>query len=208
MRRSRMGGKPAPSPLASLFPNPAVLEVLSKLLLNSDTEFYQRELVEMTGATLLQVQRALRRIEAAGLLERSRRGNRVYYTANRRNPVFEDLKRLALKTVGLGDVLEEALQPLRDQIELAFVFGSFATGTESPESDIDVALVGQLTPRQAARVLGAVGRDLSREFNPVLFSPTELRQKARRGNRFIQELLDGPKIWLMGSQDDLARLVE
>ena len=126
---SRAGRKNPPPSLARLFPNPTVLEVLSKLLLDSGKEYYQRELADLSSGTLLQVQRALHRIEAAGLLEKSKRGNRVYYTANRSHPVFEDLKRVALKTIGLGDVLQEALLPHRDQIDLAFIFGSFASGT-------------------------------------------------------------------------------
>jgi predicted nucleotidyltransferase len=174
--------------------------------LHPETAFYQSELAEKTGNTLLQVQRALRRIEAAGLVSRTRRGNRVYYAAERQHPVFEDLKRIALKTVGLGDALREALKPFQDKVRLAFIFGSFATGTEVAVSDVDLLLVGDLTSRQAARALGPLGRELSREFNPVIFPAREFRQKAKRGNRFIRELVAGPKIWLMGTTDDLAEL--
>lgn len=195
------------SPLAKLFPSPTVLDVLSLLLLHPGSEFYQRELADKTGGTLLQVQRALRRIEAAGLITSTRRGNRVYYSAERDHPVFEDLKRVALKTVGLGDALREALQPLGDDILLAFVFGSVASGTESPSSDVDVLIIGELTTRQAAQVLGPAGRDLGREFNPIIFPSEEFRQKARRGDRFIQELIESPKVWLTGTQNDLSELL-
>jgi predicted nucleotidyltransferase len=195
------------SSLAKLFPNPTVLDVLSALLLHPETEFYQRELADRTGSTLLQVQRALRRIEAAGLVTRTRRGNRVYYAVERHHPVFEDLKRIALKTVGLGDSLREVLKPFRDKIRLAFVFGSFAAGTETASSDVDLLLVGELTSRQASRSLGPLGRELSREFNPVIYPAKEFRQKAKQGNRFVQELVAGPKVWLMGTSDDLADIV-
>ena len=183
------------------------MEVLSKLLMNAGNEYYQRELVDLTGGTLLQVQRALRRIEEAGLLEKTRRGNRVYYTANQGHPVFEDLKRVALKTVGLGDALREALQFHEERIDLAFIFGSFATGLETASSDIDMLLVGQLSSRQATSALGAAGRELMREFNPVVYPPREFRQKARRKNRFVTEIIAGQKIWLIGGPDDLAQLV-
>ena len=199
--------KPVVPSLAKLFPNPTVLDVLSVLLLHPETEFYQRQLADRTHSTLLQVQRALRRIEAAGPVTRTRRGNRVYYTAERHHPVFEDLKRIALKTVGLGDALREALHPFRDKVHLAFVFGAFASGTEVASSDVDLLLVGELTSRQASRALGPVGRELAREFNPVIFPASEFRQKARRGNRFIQELIAGPKVWLIGTPDDLTDLV-
>lgn len=199
--------KPITPSLVKLFPNPTILHVLSVLLLHPGREFYQRELAELSGGTLLQVQRAIRRIEAAGLVSAVRRGNRVYYSAERQHPVFEDLKRIALKTVGLGDALREALEKYRDKIQVAFVFGSFATGAETATSDVDLLLVGELTSRRASRVLGPVGRELGREFNPVIFPAREFRQKAKRGNRFIRELIESPKIWLIGTQDDLETLV-
>jgi predicted nucleotidyltransferase len=198
---------PARSSLERLFPSPAVLHVLSLLLLRPDREFYQSELAELSGSTLLQVQRAIHRIEEAGLVSATRRGNRVYYSAARRHPVFEELKRIALKTVGLGDSLRRALTPHRDNVHIAFVFGSFASGTETAESDVDVLIVGDLTSRQTSRALGPVGRELGREFNPVVFPAKEFRQKARRGNRFIEELLASPKVWLIGTQDDLEALI-
>jgi predicted nucleotidyltransferase len=199
--------KPRIPSLAKLFSSPTVLEVLSVLLLHPGREFYQREIAEMTSSTLLQVQRALGRIEAAELVTSTRRGNRVYYAAKRHHPVYEDLKRIVLKTVGLGDALRDALQPLHEKIHLAFVFGSFASSTESVSSDVDLLVVGELTSRQASRVLGPVGRELGREFNPVIFPAKEFREKARRGNRFVQELVSGPKVWLIGTHDDLKGLI-
>jgi predicted nucleotidyltransferase len=196
------------SSLANIFPNATVLEVLAILLLNPGREFYQRELVEKTGRAVLQVQRALRRIEAAELLIKSNRGNRAYYTANKQSPVFEDLKGMVLKTVGLGDMLREALIPLQRQIHVAFIFGSFAAGTESPTSDIDLLLVGDVSSRKASGIFGDISRRVNREFNPIVYSVDEFQKKAQEGNRFVHDLITGPKIWLIGSHDDLARIVE
>jgi len=196
------------SAIARLFPNQALLDVLAILLLHPEEEFYQREIALKTGRTLVEAQRALRRIEDAGLLRARRRGNRVYYAAQRGHPAFEDIKRLLLKTVALGDALRDGLAPLREKVRIAFVFGSVASGTESPSSDIDLFVVGGLSSRRLASVLGRLGRQLGREFNPVLYPPAELRQKAKAGNHFVQQVLAGPKIWLIGSDDVLARLVE
>ncbi len=198
---------PVRSSLERLFPSPSLLHVLSVLLLHPEREFYQRELAELSGSTLLQTQRAIHRIEEAGLVLVARHGNRVYYSAERHHPVFEELKRIALKTIGLGDSLRSALAPHQDKVSIAFVFGSFASGAETAESDVDVLIVGDLTSRQTSRALGPVGRELGREFNPVVFPAKEFRQKAKRGNRFIEELVTSPKVWLIGTQDDLEALV-
>ncbi len=196
------------SSLAELFPNPALVEVLSLFLLHPESEFYQRGIAEATGNALRQVQRALQRIERAGLVTKDRRGNMVYYRAERGHPAFEDLKRAFLKTVALGDVLREALAPLADKVCLAFIFGSLAHGRETAQSDIDLFLVGNVSRREATEVFGAMSPDLGREFNPVVYPTEEFQEKARAKHHFITEVIGSPKIWLIGNDNELGRLVE
>lgn len=194
--------------LAELFPNPALVEVLALFLLHPEEEIYQRRIAERTGNALRQVQRALQRIERAGLLTKARRGNMVYYRAERGHPAFEDLKRAFLKTVALGDVLREALAPLADKLRLAFIFGSLAQGRETAQSDIDLFLVGNISRREATEVFGAMGPDLGREFNPVVYPTEEFREKAREKHHFVTEVIGSPKIWLIGNDHELGKLVE
>lgn len=196
-----------PTPLARLFPNPAVLDVLGLLLMNPAEEFYQRQITSRAGCAALQAQRALKRIEEAGLLLSRRAGNRVYYRANRLNPLFEDLKRVVIKSTGLGDRLVEAMRPVSGRLQLAFVFGSVAAGTEHSSSDVDILCVGSLSAREAAQVFGPLGRELQREFNPLLFSAKDLRKRVEQDSNFFHRVLEGPKIWLMGDERELERVV-
>jgi len=201
-----LNSHPIASPLARLFPNPAVLDVLALLFLNPETEFYQREIAQRVGCTTLQAQRALARITDAGLLHERRTGQRVYYRARREHPVAEELKGLALKSVGLGERLRVALEPYSSGLRVAFIFGSVAAGTEGVHSDVDLLCVGDLSAKEAAQVFGPLGRELQREFNPLLFSVGEFRQKRQSDNSFLKRVLDGPKIWLIGDDDELADL--
>lgn len=194
------------SSLAHLFPNPTLVRVLSLFFLRPEEKFYQRDIAERTGSLLRQVQRALKRIERAGLVTKSREGNRVYYAAERMHPAFDDLKRVFLKTVALAEVLQKALTPMNRKIGLAFVYGSLARGEETATSDIDLFIVSDLKVRELAKILGSVGRELDREFNPAVYPPREFRDKARRGHHFIREVLAGSKIWLIGNEDALKRL--
>jgi len=205
LRARRTGGRRPPvSGLAALFPNRTLVNVLTLLVLHPEEEFYQRAISARTGSGLLQAQRALRRVEAAGLVTKSNRGNRAYYSVCREHPAFEDLKRLLLRTVALGDALRDALVPLEGKLSVAFVYGSVARGEESQTSDIDLFAVGDISLRMASRVLGPAGRRLGREFNPILYSARELRARMRSGERFLADVLTGPKIWLIGNDDVLA----
>lgn len=191
-----------------LFPNRALLEVLSLLLLHPAENFYQSEVVRRSGRTLLQVQRALQRIVDSGLAEVTRRGNRVYYTANQAHPVYQEMKRLLLKTVAFGDALREALEPIRDQILIACIFGSVASGKEGTASDVDLLIVGDVSSRKLAGLTGPLARGLSREVNPLVFAPREFKSRLAHGDRFATEVLKGPLIWLIGNQDVVAGMVE
>jgi predicted nucleotidyltransferase len=189
-----------------LFASGTLARLLTTLLTRPETVFYQKELADGAGTGLYAVQRELARLEKAGLVVRTPRGNRVYYRANRSHPAFEDLKRVILKTMGLGSALRAALAPLADRVRVAFIYGSLARGDETAGSDIDLLLVGDLTLREASAVLGPVGRDLGREFNATVYPPEEFRTKAREGHHFISEVVKGEKIYLVGDEIDLKGL--
>jgi len=109
--------------------------------------------------------------------------------------------------VALGDVLRQALAPITGKIRLAFIYGSLARGEETARSDVDLLLVGSTTLREVTKYLGPVGRALGREFNPAVFPPREFRKKVAEEDHFIREVLEGPKIWLIGNDRELAGLV-
>ncbi len=194
------------SALHELLASRTLVPLLKTLLLNPDQLFYQRELAGIAQARLYSVQSELGRLERIGLITKVRRGNRAYYQADRRHPLFVDLKNIVLKTVALGDAIRAALSRDAGAIRLAFIYGSYAAGEERSTSDIDLLLVGNLTLKESAAILGPVGRDLGREINPVLYQAAEFRRKIKDGNHFLKEILDGPRIFLIGDEDGLAAL--
>jgi predicted nucleotidyltransferase len=194
------------SSFAALFPSPVLVDVLCLFLMHPEEAYYQRSLAEKTGHSLAQVQYALERIEEAGLVSKKKSGNRLYYRAERSHPAFEDLKRAFLKTVALGDVVREALKPLEKKIQFAFVYGSIATGQDRPDSDIDLLLIGSVTLKEISGPVADLSDTLKREVNPVNYTQATFVGRLKEGNRFAQELLETPKIWLIGNEDEFARL--
>jgi len=122
--------------------------------------------------------------------------------------VFREIKALLIKTGGLGDFLRQHLQGKGESIQLAFLFGSYARGTDSPSSDIDLMVIGEITGREVARLLAPVRDSLQREINSVSMTPAEFRARARRGDPFLAGVLREPKIFIVGGKDELRKLVE
>lgn len=188
-----------------LFPK-ARREVLGLLLASPEQRWHLREIVRRTGCAVGTVRREVEGLSAAGVLRRTRDGNRVYYQANPICPIYPELRGLVLKTVGLADVLRQALAPLAGRIALAFVYGSIARGDAGPESDVDVLVVGKATFADVASALGPAQEKLRREVNPTVYSRAEFRRKAEAGHHFVVDVLGAPKIFLLGAEDELAGL--
>jgi len=180
--------------------------VLGLLFGHPDREFYQQEITQAAGVNLSAVQRELRNLVEAGLVTSRRHGNRVYYRANRASPLFPDLQGIVLKTVGLADVLREALGPVQGKVEIAFVFGSLASGDATAESDVDLIVIGRAGLREVAPLLSAAGSTLGREVNPVTLSPEEWADRLGRGDHFVGTVAREPKIFVLGAADELERL--
>ena len=182
--------------------------VLALLFVHTDQAHYLREITRIVDAGHGAVQRELKQLVDSGLLTRTRRGNQVFYQANQESPVFAELRGLMLKTAGLADVLREALSGLADRIKVAFVYGSIAEGTDRSASDVDLMIIGEVGLRTLGPLLPDVHATLGREVNPVTMSPKELAERATHSDHFITAVLHEPKIFLIGDQNELDRIVQ
>ena len=201
-----MGTSPTDNNIASALFGTVRQRVLALLFGHTDQAYYLRQITRAVDAGHGAVQRELKQLVDSGLLTRTRRGNQVFYQANQQSPVFAELRGLIIKTAGLADVLREALADLADRIDVAFVYGSIAEGTDQASSDVDVIIIGTLKMMDLVTRLRAVENQLSREVNPVIMSVQELRQRRDEGEHFVETVMSGPKIFLVGANDELAIL--
>jgi len=190
--------------LEAVIPSQARIRLLGVLLLEPEGRFYVRELVARTGLPQGSVQRELARLAKAGIVTREASGRQVYYRANEQCPIVPDLRSVLIKTVGLADAIRESIRPEAGAIRAAFIFGSFARAEPEPESDVDLFVIGQIAPHSLAALL----RDarVARVINPVVMLPEEFRERAASGDQFVREVLESPRIYLIGDEDELARL--
>ena len=178
--------------------------VLGLLFLNADRSFYTNEIMRLVDSGTGVVQRELEKLAASGLISAKRIGNQKHYQANREAPIFNELRGILLKTAGLADILRVALMPLSDKIQTAFIYGSIAKGSDTAQSDIDLFIVGKdLAYGDMYELLAAAEAQLGRPVNPSIYSMDELKRKFNDDNTFVSRVLEQPKIFLIGSNDDL-----
>jgi predicted nucleotidyltransferase len=183
-------------------------QVLGLLLLRPDDSLHVREISRLTGVPAGSLHRELRTLADAGMLLREPAGNQVRYRANRANPLYPELAEIFRKTIGLADLLRDALSPLSRKIKVAFVFGSIPQGTQHSSSDVDVFVIGSVTLRDVVLALTHLRERLGREVNPVAMSVSEFSSQYRERDRFVTRVMKEPKLFVIGNADDLGKLAK
>ena len=182
--------------------------VLSLLYSHVDEAFYLRQIVRVAGVGLGAVQRELKLLSDAGIIQRIVRGRQVYYQANPQCPVFGELKALVIKTVGIAAIVQAALAPLTDRIRIAGIYGSIARSEEHRGSDVDLLVVGKVTFAEIVSALDQAQKTINREINPTVYPVDEFQSKLSAGHHFLSTIVEKPMFFLFGDKRELARLAK
>jgi len=197
-----------PKQLIDFIFSPYRRQMLAVLLLRPDERFHVRQLERLTGVSAGSLHRELKGLANAGLLSRKRQGNQVLYQANRSCSIFAELASIFRKTVGLGSLLKDALGPIADRIEIAFVFGSMAAGEQHADSDLDICVLGDVDYVEVVKALGSIHDKLHREINPVVMTVTKYFDQLANHDRFVERLEHEPKVFVIGDEDEFGELAE
>lgn len=204
-----MKAKTAPPPprtsLADALFSTTQQRVLAYLFGQPERSFFATELIGLAGGGSGAVQRELASLAQSGLVTITRIGTQKHYQANPASPIYAELCSIARKTVGLAEPLREALAPLAKRIAAAFVFGSVAKRSDTATSDIDVLVLSDnVDYADAFAALQTAEAKLGRTVNPTVYAPADWRKKRRSGNAFVTKVAAQPKLFLIGTEEDLG----
>lgn len=189
--------------LEVLFPDIRA-KILSVLLLQPEKRWYLTELASRLETQPSSLQRELEALSKAGLLEQTKDGRRVYFRADTNSPVFEDLRGLLEKTVGLVPILKQEVDSFGERIQLAFIYGSTARSEELSGSDVDIMIVGDVGLADLVPSLRRAERRFGRPVNPTIYSLKEFSTKSKNNDHFLTAVLRGAKEFVKGNDGDLA----
>ena len=191
--------------LQALVLSEARAKVLTALFSERGRAFYQRELERATGLPVVAVQRQLKRLTSAGLVAVGTAGGRRVYSADPRSAAYEEIASIVRKLRGPVAALRSALI-VRRGVELAFVFGSFAAGTATASSDVDLMVLGDDSARLVRAALAGAERELRRSINEHVMTTQEWKTRLRKRDPFLSNVRTESKLWVIGEEDELARL--
>lgn len=181
-------------------------EIFRLLYGPAEEELYVREIERRTGLNDRTIRQEIAKLLKLDLVLDRKDSNRIYYRANKSNPLYPDIRNLVIKSIGLVDIIKGALKDNR--IKIAFIFGSLSEGKESSESDVDLFVIGNLGMREVSRLLSGVSERIGREINPHVMSSDEIKKRNNEKDNFISSVIKSSKLFIIGTENDLKTMVE
>jgi predicted nucleotidyltransferase len=177
--------------------------LLALIFGHPERSYYMSEIVRHLQSGTGAVDRELARLQKSGLIDVERIGNQKHYRANADSPIFNELQGIIQKTVGLKEPLQSALEGHREQIKVAFVYGSVAKKSDNARSDIDLMVIGDdLVYSDLYGALQEAEKTIGRTVNPTIMNASQW-QKKQQDSAFVQKVSSQAKIFIFGSEADL-----
>jgi predicted nucleotidyltransferase len=190
--------------LSRLLSSRVKAEVFRLLFVPGAGEVHVREIARRARLSEATVRQELKLLKSLELVLARPSGNRTYYRANSEHPVCPEIRSMVAKTSGLVELLRQALEGA--EVRIAFVFGSFAEGSEKAQSDVDLMVIGSVSLRKLSELLSPVETRIGREINPHVLTPREFASRQHRKEHFVTSVLGSPRLFVIGSDDDLAKV--
>lgn len=176
--------------------------VLKILTIAPDESYNINELSRKTGFAVRGVDKELKNLLAGGILKKRIMGNQHQYQINPDCPIYAEIKKMIVKTVGIKDVVEEALKSLLKKIDYAFIYGSFASGDFNAESDVDLFVVSDVAGLELTKIISRVQETINRSVNLAHFSKDEFRRRKKEKDHFVTSVINGQVINIIGKVDE------
>ena len=179
-------------------------KVLTWLVLHPEEPVFLRDLAGHCGLTVTPVHRQLGKLEDIGLVESERVGNAKRYRLSPEFPGLRAIEGLVEATTGVVPRLRERFQ--RPDIEVAFIFGSGASGEDEAASDVDLFVVGDIDGIALSQLVRGVEAQVGKEIDLIHWSPADLGEQMRQPSSFLSAVMRQPKVFVKGDEDDLRRI--
>jgi DNA-binding transcriptional ArsR family regulator len=127
--------------LETLITSKTRLKMLLKFFTNSHATAYLRGMADEFGESTNAIRHELNNLSKAGYLISNEQGRTILYRANTNHPLYNEVKSLIHKYLGLDKIIDNILRRIGD-LQWAFIVGDYAKGIDS--GTIEMVLVGKV----------------------------------------------------------------
>jgi DNA-binding transcriptional ArsR family regulator len=155
------------------------VKLLLKFFLNSSNRAYLRGLEEEFGESTNAIRLELNKLEEAGMVSSNVQGNKKFFMANVKHPLFSDLNSIIRKYVGIDTIIDNVISQL-GEVERVYLTGEFAKGNDS--NMIDLELVGLVNTQYLSSLVEKAEPLIKRKIRYVIYSTEEFTALKQRKN--------------------------
>ncbi|MCB0698561.1 MAG: winged helix-turn-helix transcriptional regulator [Chitinophagales bacterium] len=156
--------------LETLISSRTRIKLLLRLFLNPGTTAYLRGLAEEFDESTNSIRVELNRFEDADMLLSESKGNKKYYKANNKHPLFHDINRILLKYIGVDKVIEVIIERM-GKLERVYLTGDYAKGKDS--GIIDLVFVGDIDKQYLLDMVGKGERMIDKKVRFITYDSDE-----------------------------------
>lgn len=158
--------------IGTLISSKTRIKLLLKFFLNSETTSYLRGLESEFGESTNSIRLELNRLEEAGMLTSSLKGNKKFFKSNTKHPLYNEVHNILLKYIGFDQIIEGVIERLGD-VKKVYVTGEFAKGLDS--QIIDLVFIGDIDKEYLVRLIGRTEPLINRKIRYISYSNKEER---------------------------------
>jgi predicted nucleotidyltransferase len=182
-------------------------ELLNLFFRDPEREFYLSEIGKTLNKPASYYQRYLDEYVTTGILLDERKGNLRFFHLNKKFPIYQELKSIISKTIGVEYQLNNLIK-LLSELKCAFIFGSIAKHKENASSDIDLILIGPVNQDILINEIVRLELELGRDINYHIYEGNEVVEKIKKGNSFLVNIFTEPMIVLKGDPNEYSRFIK
>ena len=158
------------------------IKLLLKFFLNPQSSSYLRGLESEFGESTNAIRLELNRFESAGLLKSFLNGNKRMFHANEKHPLFNELRNIVLKHLGVDRVIEMVIDRL-GEVKKVFLTGDLAYGRDT--GVIDLVIVGDVNRSYLAELVTKAEKLLERKIRYLVYEPQEEQELTSNKEKFL-----------------------
>ena len=163
--------------LESLITSKTRIKMLLKFFTNSHATAYLRGMAEEFGESTNAIRHELNNLSKAGYLLSSEDGRTILYRANTNHPLYNEVKNLVHKYLGIDKIIENILSRLGD-LQVAFIVGDYAKGRDT--GTIQLVLVGAVNEKYLNKLVRKAKDLLHRNIKIELMSTEEFENNKEK----------------------------
>ena len=185
--------------LEKIFTSKTRIKILEFLFFNKK-ESHLREISKELGIPVSTTKREIDNLTEIGIIKKQQ--NKI--SLNQKCNILEELKNIFIKTDFLIYPIKKVLKNIK--AEFILIFGSFARGNYSNESDIDLLVIGSIKPSKVYDSLDNAEKIVKRTINPIVWGLKELKENKEKG--FVKDIFKKKIIMIKGEENELRRIIK